>query len=197
MYLLSGLVLCQDFALNGKHSNCGYKTIANRNVITITIQIVNQQFSWCHSNLSHRKLVDCFRMKRNTQNRFVFGRRIFHFTWKIEAFKTHIDPNKSHVMSSHAWIEIYFFPEDLINASIHNRYRKNRKMMGTSHFFHPLTCLYNLMCSAKNKTVRLFHAEKIVFFSSYAYRWYVPFLTKKQSFASHINEANIFCVDLQ
>lgn len=134
---------------------------------------------------------------RETQNRFVFGSRIFHFTWKIEAFKTHIDPNKSHVMSSHAWIEIYFFPEDLINASIHNRYRKNRKMMGTSHFFHPLTCLYNLMCSAKNKTVRLFHAEKIVFFSSYAYRWYVPFLTKKQSFASHINEANIFCVDLQ
>lgn len=128
---------------------------------------------------------------------FVFGSRIFHFTWKIEAFKTHIDPNKSHVMSSHAWIEIYFFPEDLINASIHNRYRKNRKMMGTSHFFHPLTFLYNLMCSAKNKTVRLFHAEKIVFFSSYAYRWYVPFLTKKQSFASHINEANIFCVDLQ
>lgn len=101
---------------------------------------------------------------RETQNRFVFGRRIFHFTWKIEAFKTHIDPNKSHVMSSHAWIEIYFFPEDLINASIHNRYRKNRKMMGTSHFFHPLTCLYNLMCSAKKIDRSIVSCRKNCFF---------------------------------
>lgn len=85
MYLLSGLVLCQDFALNGKHSNCGYKTIANRNVITITIQIANQQFSWCHSNLSHRKLVDCFRMKRNTKSVCIWQANISFYmkNWSI------------------------------------------------------------------------------------------------------------------